>query len=88
MKFFDIFPLVGDPTALESIINIFAERLKNVNYDHIYMLESRGFLFAVPLSLKVNKPVHPFRKKGKLPGPLGRIEYDLEYGSDIIEIQK
>ena len=38
VKFFDIFPIIADHQALEIIINIFADRLKNVNYDHIYML--------------------------------------------------
>ena len=51
------------------------------------MLESRGFLFAVPLSLKLNKPCYPFRKKGKLPGEVYTHTYDLEYGSDSIQIQ-
>lgn len=52
------------------------------------MLESRGFLFAVPLSMKVNKPCFPFRKKGKLPGEVVGTKYSLEYGGDEIQIQK
>lgn len=80
--------MIGNPELLSMITDIFAEHLATVEYDHIYMLESRGFLFGVPLSQKVNKPCRPFRKKGKLPGEVARQEYDLEYGSDVIEIQK
>jgi adenine phosphoribosyltransferase len=88
VSFFDVFPLLADPSILELVTELFAEHLQSVNYDRIYMLESRGFLFAVPLSLKVKKPCHPFRKKGKLPGPVARLQYDLEYGTDCIEMQK
>jgi adenine phosphoribosyltransferase len=52
------------------------------------MLETRGFLFAIPLSLKLNKPCYPFRKKGKLPGEVVGSKYGLEYGTDEIQIQK
>lgn len=53
-----------------------------MQYDKIYMLESRGFLFAVPLSLQVNKPCYPIRKQGKLPGEVAGTKYSLEYGGD------
>jgi adenine phosphoribosyltransferase len=70
------------------LIEFFAAKLVNVEYDKIFMLESRGFLLGVPLSLRVNKPSYPCRKKGKLPGDVIAYTYDLEYGTDSIEIQK
>lgn len=52
------------------------------------MLESKGFLLGPPLSLRVNKPCYPIRKKGKLPGECFELSYGLQYGNDTIEIQK
>jgi len=52
------------------------------------MLESKGFLFGPALSLATKKPCFPMRKKGKLPGECICQAYTLEYGKDVIEIQK
>ena len=51
------------------------------------MLESRGFLFGPLLSIRLNKPCYPLRKKGKLPGNVTSLKYDLEYGKDELELQ-
>lgn len=88
MRFMDILPIVSDPDLLDIVTNILANRLKDVAFDKIFMLESRGFFFGIPLSKKTGKKCYPCRKKGKLPGELARITYDLEYGQDTIEIQK
>lgn len=63
-----MFSVVSQPALFNDVIDLFVAALDNVHYDKIFMLESRGFLLAVPLSLRVNKPCYPFRKKGKLPG--------------------
>ena len=84
IKFYDIFSVVSQPEILKDLIDIFAAKLANVQYDKIFMLQSRGFLLGVPLSLKVNKPCYPFRKKGKLPGDVITYKYSLEYGTDEI----
>lgn len=90
VNFLDIFPIVADSKILGLVTDIFAERLQNENiqYDKVFMLESRGFLFGVPLSQKTGKPCYPIRKKGKLPGECLGIAYGLEYGKDEIEVQK
>ena len=81
---------MSEPKVLSLVTEIFSERLEKekVDYNKIFMLESRGFLFAVPLSGKTGKPCFPFRKKGKLPGDCVSMGYGLEYGKDEIEIKK
>jgi adenine phosphoribosyltransferase len=54
----------------------------------MFMLESKGFLFGPSLSLRVGRPCYPIRKKGKLPGQCEQLAYGLEYGSDVIEVQR
>jgi adenine phosphoribosyltransferase len=66
------------------VIDAFEKQLKNVQYDKLFMLESKGFLFGPSLSLRVGKSCYPIRKKGKLPGECVELSYGLEYGSDII----
>ena len=61
--------------------------MQGVNFDKLFMLESKGFLFGPALSLRVKKGCYPLRKKGKLPGKLESIDYKLEYGEDTIEVQ-
>ena len=87
MTFIDIFPIITEPTAFTLVIDCFAKRLENVEYDKLLMLESKGFLFGPSLSLRVGKSCYPIRKKGKLPGKCVELSYGLEYGSDTIEIQ-
>ena len=79
VNFLDIFPIVANTRALSLVTEIFIERLENqfVEYDKIFMLESRGFLFGVPLSQKTGKPCYPIRKKGKLPGECLGVGYGL-----------
>lgn len=72
-----MFSILSQPAILNDVMDIFESELQNVDYSKIFMLESRGFIFATPLSLRVNKPCYPFRKKGKLPGELIRVEYKL-----------
>lgn len=68
LNFIDVFSITSKPHLFTYVTDIFAEHLQKVQYDKIFMLESRGFFFGVPLSLKLNKPCYPIRKKGKLPG--------------------
>jgi adenine phosphoribosyltransferase len=56
--------------------------------DVVAGIESRGFLFAVPLAQRLGLPMMMIRKEGKLPGPTRSLTYDLEYGTDTIEIQE
>lgn len=58
-----------------------------VDVDVVIGLESRGFLIGPLVALRLNKPFFPIRKKGKLPGEVVQLSYDLEYSSDTFEIQ-
>ena len=64
------------------------EKIKDLELDIIVGAESRGFLFGMPLAYNLNKAFIPVRKKGKLPCETVEIEYDLEYGSAVIEMHK
>ena len=84
--FKDITTLLKDSNAFQDVINVFYEKLKNQKIDKIIGIESRGFIFGAPLAYKLNVGFVPIRKKGKLPGETIYVNYDLEYGTDQIEI--
>ena len=86
--FKDITPLFQDPKLLNDLVDAMAEACKNERRDAIVGLESRGFLLAVPLSMKLGVPFIMVRKKGKLPRECHSISYELEYGSSTIEMHK
>lgn len=88
VNFCDIMPIFNDPKILHHAVDALEYILKGVDFDKLVCLESRGFLFGAPLAYKMNKPFVPIRKKGKLPGELITVTYDLEYGQDTIQIQK
>ena len=56
--------------------------------DIVVSIESRGFIFGAPISLRLGVPFVPIRKEGKLPHMTNRLSYDLEYGTDVIEIHR
>jgi adenine phosphoribosyltransferase len=85
--FYDISPLLAHPGAWQATVERLAEIVEEHEPDVLAGIESRGFLVAAPLALKLNKGFVMVRKKGKLPGPTLPYTYDLEYGSDTIEIQ-
>ncbi len=84
--FRDITPVLQDATALRTVIDDFAERYQNAAIDQVVGIESRGFIFGTPLAYRLGTGFVPVRKKGKLPGETIAIEYDLEYGSNVLEI--
>ena len=88
ITFKDMMPLLNNPQAFTNLIDTFAEMVKTFNPDIIVGLESRGFLLGTPLAIKLGLPFVPIRKKGKLPGECFQVEYKLEYGSDVFELQK
>ena len=85
--FYDIAPLLREPAAWEHAVSALAEAIAPLKPDVLVGIESRGFLVAAPLALKLQTGFLMVRKKGKLPGTTVRHEYALEYGTDIIEIQ-
>ena len=88
--FKDITPVFENPEYCQMTIEVMAEEIKNNNldFDKIICPEARGFLFGVPLGLALQKPVILARKPGKLPLPGMRIDYQLEYGTESLEISK
>lgn len=84
--FRDITPLLQDATALRSTIDILASRYRDAQIDQVVGIESRGFIFGTPLAYVLGTGFVPVRKKGKLPGSTFSVEYDLEYGSNVLEI--
>ena len=85
--FYDISTIMRSNEAMEYVIESLHDQIKDWQPDIIAGIESRGFLFATPLALKMNLPMMMIRKAGKLPGELVSYEYDLEYGTDTIQIQ-
>ncbi len=86
ISFKDISPLLADPRALSYAISELARQIPD-QVDAIIGLDARGFIFGSLLAAKLEKPFVMIRKKGKLPGPVIQEDYDLEYGSNTIEIQ-
>ncbi len=84
--FKDITPLLKDPKAFEQIINVFVNRYKTKKIDKIVSMDARGFIFGGALANKLKTGFVPVRKKGKLPWKTISVTYDLEYGSDTLEM--
>jgi adenine phosphoribosyltransferase len=84
--FKDITPIMQDPTLCSDIINEIKNRVKDLKIDAVAGIESRGFLFGLPLAIALNVPFVMIRKKGKLPYKTVSYKYDLEYGSAEIEM--
>lgn len=84
--FKDITPLLSSPSAFGAVIDLLAERYAPAGLDAIVGLESRGFLFGTPLATRLGLPFVPARKPGKLPAESDRVVYELEYGTDALEM--
>jgi adenine phosphoribosyltransferase len=86
--FYDISTLLAHPTAWQATVRRLAEAMRPHQPDLLVGIESRGFLVAAPLAYELGLGFVMVRKQGKLPGQTARFTYDLEYGSDTIEIQE
>jgi adenine phosphoribosyltransferase len=84
--FRDITPLLKNPSAFNYAIDQMVESVSRYKPTAICAIESRGFLFATPIALKMNLPFVPVRKPGKLPYESVTVEYSLEYGSGKLEM--
>lgn len=84
--FKDITPVLKDPILLNQVVDYFYHQLKDKKIQYVIGIESRGFILGAPLAYKLGAGFVPVRKKGKLPGLVERHEYDLEYGTDTIEM--
>ncbi len=85
--FYDISTLLAHPRAWQYTVERLAEEISPYDPDLLLGIESRGFLVAAPLALQMGCGFAMLRKKAKLPGETIAYSYDLEYGSDTIEIQ-
>ncbi|MBI2166779.1 MAG: adenine phosphoribosyltransferase [Candidatus Omnitrophica bacterium] len=86
--FKDITPILKDPGALAFAVDELADFLAEVHPDPIVGIESRGFILSPILAYKLRAGFVPVRKKGKLPAETIRVSYDLEYGSNELEIHQ
>src|SRR5256886_14726782 len=86
--FYDIPTLLKDKRGLATLIDALAEYYLPKKVDLILGMEARGFIFGPALAYRLNAGFVPVRKPGKLPAPTARVEYELEYGTNILEIHK
>lgn len=86
IMFRDITTLLKDPKGFQETINLLVKKYKDAPIDYIAGIEARGFILGAALAYALGKGFIPVRKKGKLPGNTITQAYDLEYGSDTIEI--
>ena len=86
--FRDVTTLMRAPDAFALSIDLLAGLLSGHQVDFIAGVESRGFIFGAPLAARLGVGFIPIRKKGKLPCRVHQVEYQLEYGVDILEIDK
>ncbi len=86
--FYDISTLLAHPQAWQAIVEQLAAAIRPHRPDLLVGIESRGFLVAAPLAYAIGSGFAMVRKKGKLPGRTVRFSYDLEYGTDTIEVQE
>jgi adenine phosphoribosyltransferase len=88
VTFRDITPLLGDATTFAAAVNGLVEEFSGSAVDRVVGVEARGFIFASAVAYRIGAGLVPVRKPGKLPWAVVREEYELEYGSDKLEIHR
>lgn len=88
ISFKDITTLLKNKEAFEESLDLLEKEIKDLNFDYIVGIESRGFIFGAPLADRLNKGFIPIRKPGKLPGEIEKVSYELEYGENELEMHK
>jgi adenine phosphoribosyltransferase len=88
VQFKDITPLLGNADAFKTVIDLLAERYEARKIDYVVGVESRGFIFSAPLAYRIGAGLVPVRKPGKLPSAAVEVKYDLEYGSNTLQIHR
>ena len=84
--FYDITTLIKVPEGFRAVIDGLKARYRGAHIDLVLGIEARGFIFGPALAYRLNAGFVPVRKPRKLPAPVARVTYDLEYGSDTLEI--
>ncbi len=88
INFYDITTLLKDKHGLQQTIDLLCEQYGDTQPDIVIGIEARGFIFAPAIAYELGAGFVPVRKPKKLPAPCERVEYALEYGSDILEIHR
>ena len=88
INFYDITTLLKEPEGLEMTIDAMTEQCRGMQIDTVIGIESRGFIFGAPVAYQLGTGFVPVRKPKKLPHETASVSYDLEYGTDSLEIHK
>lgn len=88
IRFADITTVLGNADALRCAVELLADEFVGRDIDLIAGIESRGFILGAPMAVRLGCGFVPIRKPGKLPADTYRIEYDLEYGTDSLEMHR
>lgn len=86
--FRDITPLLGDAKAFAEAIEAVCNLFEGIKIDYVAAVEARGFIFGASVAEKLESGFIPIRKAGKLPHEIESVTYDLEYGTDTLEVHK
>ncbi len=86
IMFKDIHPVLQNPAAMHEIVQLLADDAKEKGAEIIVGVESRGFVFGMPIALNLDLPFSMARKLGKLPAEKIQEEYALEYGTNVVEM--
>jgi len=86
--FYDITTLLKDAQGLKSVIDGLSARSEGMKIDTVVGIEARGFIFAPAVAYALHAGFVPVRKPNKLPAAAERVEYQLEYGTDVLEIHR
>ena len=84
--FRDITPLLADPAGFKAMVDLFVEKYGGSKIDYVVGIEARGYMLGAPVAYALNAGFIPVRKPGKLPGEKFTEEYELEYGTNTLEI--
>lgn len=86
--FKDITTVIKDPQAFRRTVDFITNEFKDAGIDYVAGIESRGFIFGAPVAINLGAGLVVVRKPGKLPAEVEKMEYELEYGTDCVEIHK
>ena len=86
--FRDVTTAIKQPEVFKEIIDFFVDKFKDIDFDYIVAMESRGFFLGAPVAYVMGKGLVIVRKPGKLPAETISAEYELEYGTDTLEMHK
>lgn len=84
--FKDITPLLADPTGFKAAVRLMSDQVTSYQPQGLMAIESRGFIFCAAMAAHLHLPMHLIRKHGKLPFDTVGVDYDLEYGTDRLEV--